>query len=90
MAESIVPPSVPCGFVIAWKGKCGKPSANGRCIEHESKICVACGKPATHSCEYTGSSPFACGASLCDSCVHEPYNSETTPFPRGHCASRNM
>lgn len=77
------PPSTPCRFEVGWRGECGKPTDNGLCSEHEGLECVVCDEQATHTCDYTGSSPFVCGAPLCDNCKHEPY-SKDAPFPSKH------
>ncbi len=79
-----MPAHTPCLFQMAWVGQCKKPSDNGWCTEHEKEKCVVCGKQATHSCDYTGSSPFVCGAKLCATCGHEPYIPNEVPFPSKH------
>lgn len=82
----VMPPSTPCIFRLAWRGKCGKPTDNGWCNKHEALTCVVCNKKATRMCDYTGSGPFVCGASLCDSCQHE--ENPKSPFPPfGHSIS---
>ena len=79
-----MPPSTPCRFESGWKGKCGKPTDNGLCSEHEGMKCIVCDKQATQTCDYTGSSPFVCGAPLCDTCRHEPYHPKDAPYPSKH------
>jgi len=59
----------PCNYDKAWIGKCTKPvTQNGRCQDHQNRICSSCGKPATRECPETGQ--FVCGAPLCDNCEH--------------------
>ena len=61
-----------CKYNIAWVGKCNKPAnESGYCEEHKNEKCSACGKQATHSCDYTGY--LVCGAPLCDSCTHDDH-----------------
>lgn len=85
-----VPSSIPCGFKQAWVGKCNKSSTNGWCTEHEKLVCIVCGKKATRTCEYTGSSPTVCGRPLCDSCEHEPYDAISAPFPSRHLNAKQF
>jgi hypothetical protein len=69
--------STPCGFGIAWSGKCKSPAIfdSGRCGEHAAKVCISCGATATHQCEETGQ--FICGYDLCDDCEHTIFESGT-------------
>lgn len=70
MADIKLPKSIPCGFDLGWAGKCGKPTDNGICTEHENVTCVCCQKKATHTCDHAVS--LVCGAYLCDDCTHKP------------------
>jgi len=72
MADVKMPESIPCRFEISWQGKCGKPSTNGWCSEHEKLKCCSCGEKATKSCEHASS--LVCGAPLCDTCSHSLEN----------------
>ncbi len=84
MADVKMSKTIPCRFKNAWVGQCKKPTDNGLCGEHEVMRCCVCGKQATQTCEYTGSSPFVCGQPLCSSCQHEPYHPTKTPYPAKH------
>lgn len=66
MADSC--PPTPCAFDVAYRGRCGKPSTNGWCSEHEHLMCRGCGKKATTSCDRAGT--FVCGTPLCGTCRH--------------------
>lgn len=68
MADIKMPESIPCQWDQPWLGKCGKPSDNGWCSEHEDESCASCGDNATHGCGHAMS--LVCGAPLCDDCVH--------------------
>ena len=84
MADVKMPKSQPCQFDRGWAGRCGKPTDNGWCTEHEAVTCVVCGNHAVRECDYTGSMPLVCGAKLCADCEHEPYNPDTAKFPSKH------
>lgn len=84
MADMVMPKYLPCTFDKGWAGKCGKPTDNGCCTEHEQLKCVCCGERAFRLCDYTGSMPCVCGQPLCRSCGHEPYIPGTTDFPQKH------
>lgn len=62
-------PSTPCQFERSWVGKCGKPTTNGWCDEHQNATCCVCGKQATRDCE-AGMGGLTCGAYLCETCTH--------------------
>jgi hypothetical protein len=64
-----MPKSKPCKFYIAWSGKCGKPTTNGWCSEHEKAKCSSCKKKATRSCD-AQMGGLTCGADLCATCQH--------------------
>lgn len=74
MASIKQPESTPCQFDRSWIGKCGKPTDNGWCDEHDNKKCVCCGKKAVRDCGTT-MGPLCCGAMLCSDCCHSPSGS---------------
>lgn len=88
MADAVIPKSVPCRFEIAWRGACGKPSADGWCYQHESMKCQACRGHATHTCDYikhfASTKSAVCGVALCGSCHHEPYIPGEVTLPQKH------
>lgn len=77
-----------CSFEKAWIGPCDRDVRSPGekfCHEHRNLKCVSCGKPATKTCEYTGSAPFSCGAYLCDDCEHDaPKNDAVFGLDAGH------
>lgn len=74
MADVKMPESTPCIFDKGWGVKCGKPSTNGCCSEHEKLKCTCCGKKATRNCPETMGA-LCCGAPLCNECTHSPTGS---------------
>lgn len=68
MADINLPDFLPCQYNKPWQGKCGKPSTNGWCSEHEELRCVSCGEKATRGCSHAIS--LVCEATLCDACQH--------------------
>lgn len=75
MASVKMPTSVPCQFDNSFGGKCGKPSDNGFCDDHERLPCGLCSEQAVRFCEEDAvPSSLMCGVPLCATCKHEhPY-----------------
>lgn len=69
MADIKVVESTPCQFDTGW-GKCGKPTNNGWCSDHENRVCVSCGKKAIRVCD-AQMGGLMCGCPLCDKCGHD-------------------
>jgi len=83
MADAKVEKHPPCQFLRGLAGRCGKPTDNGWCSEHEHLKCAGCGQEADRMCD-CALGPFCCGQPLCPNCRHEPSGNWDTPPSEQH------